>query len=422
MRRRDMLLGSGALFLSACAPRPSETPLPASYAPVAESMTSIVNPEALPGNVWLVARGEDVVAQANGVRAVGSQDPMRRDTIFRIASMTKAVTAASVMMLIEDGKLSLDENAERLLPELANRRVLRTLEGPITETAPANGPIRIRQIMNFTFGFGMSLNPALPIMQAGIERRLTLAEPFPLTPYEPDAWMASFAELPLMYQPGDRWLYNVGSLLQGVLVKRASGKEFDAFLEERITGPLGMRDTSFVVPANKLDRMAGCGAFTNPETQEVTRMDREGAESDYARRPAFLSGAAGLCSTADDYLAFARMLKNRGQHNGQQIMSAASAELMTTNQLSQIQRVNSAESLFPGFFETNGWGYGVGVQVSADAVTHLPGTWGWDGGYGTTFFVDPNRDMIAIAMTQSADFLFNGAKENFRRAVYQATA
>ena len=235
MRRRDMLLGSGALLVSACARKPAETPMPAAYTPVQTVLSQAIKPDALPGAVWLIARGDSVVAEATGARAIESQDPMRRDTIFRIASMTKAVTAACMMMLVEDGKLSLDERTDRLLPELANRRVLRTLHSSIDDTVPANAPITLRQIMNFTFGFGMSLDPTLPIMRAGVERHLTLAEPTPLTPLNPDQWMAKFAELPLMYQPGDRWLYNVGALLQGVLIKRAAGKEFDAFVEDRIT-------------------------------------------------------------------------------------------------------------------------------------------------------------------------------------------
>lgn len=423
MLRRDFLLGTGAAALAACAPKPSETPLPAAFLPVQQAIAQAIKPDALPGAVWLVARGADVVAQASGTRAIGGNAPMQRDAIFRIASMTKAVTAACMMMLVEEGKLTLDDPADRLLPELANRRVLRTLQSQLDDTVPARSPIAIRQLMDFTFGFGISFDASLPIVKAGQQQQLTLAEPTPFTPHEPDEWMKRFGALPLMYQPGERWLYNVGSLIQGVLIKRASGKDFDAFVEERVTGPLGMRDTGFFVPDAKLDRFAGCGVFTNAQTHETTRMDKDGAESAYAsRRPVFPSGAGGLCSTIDDYLAFARMLKAGGEHNGKRLLSAESVKLMTTNQLSTEQRVASAESLFPGFFETNGWGYGVAVQVSPDAVTHLPGTFGWDGGFGSTFFVDPNRDVIAIAMTQSADFLFNGPKDAFRQAVYDATA
>jgi len=249
-----------------------------------------------PGSVFLVAHGDDVVVSADGVSAIGGAAPMRRDTIFRIASMTKAVTTAAMMMLVEEGKLTLEENAQRLLPELANRRVLRTIRSELDDTVPANHPISVREIMNFTFGSGLNFDATLPIVKAGRDLHMTLAEPIPMTTHAPDEWMRIFATLPLMYQPGERWLYNVGSLIQGVLVRRAAGQDFDTFVEERITRPLGMRDTGFYVPANKSDRFAGCGVFTDPATHQQTRMDRDGAQSAYARAPIFPSGAGGLCS------------------------------------------------------------------------------------------------------------------------------
>jgi CubicO group peptidase (beta-lactamase class C family) len=421
MHRRDFLLGAITAPLAACSRTPAETPPPAAYPPVQAAIDQAIKPDALPGAVWLIARGDDVVAQASGVRAIGSRDPMQRDTIFRIASMTKAVTSAAVMVLVEDGRLTLEENAERLLPELADRRVLRTLQSELDDTVPARAPITVRQLMDFTFGFGLSFDPTLPIVQAGQQQQLALAEPVPFTPHDPDEWMRRFGTLPLMYQPGERWLYNVGSLIQGVLVCRASGMDFDTFVHERIIDPLGMRDTGFFVPDAKLDRFAGCGTFTDPETQHTTRQDHDGAQSVYASRPpVFPSGAAGLCSTADDYLAFARMLRAGGEHDGRRLFSADSVRAMTTDQLTDAQRTASAESLFPGFFDTNSWGYGVGVQVAPEKVVPTPGTYGWMGGFGSDWFTDPNRDLIAIALTQSADFLFNGGREAFRAAVAES--
>lgn len=247
--------------------------------------------------------------------------------------------------------------------------------------------------------------------------------PIPITPHAPDDWMRRFGELPLMYQPGERWLYNVGSLVQGVLVARASGQPFDRFVDERITGPLGMDDTGFHVPASKLDRFAGCGVFTDPATKAPMRMDKDGAESAYATPPVFPSGAGGLCSTLDDYLKFTRLLERGGEHDGKRLLSPDSVRQMTTNQLTPAQIAASASADIPGFFgEGYGWGYGVGVQTGADKDTQTPGSFGWDGGFGSSFFVDPNRRMTAIVMTQSADFLFNGAREAFRSAVYRATA
>ena len=426
MRRRDFLLGTGASLVAAnfagCSRPAQQTPLPAAFAPAENLIAQQIKPDALPGAVWLVAHGDDVVARALGARAIGSQAPMQRDTIFRIASMTKVVTAACVLMLVEEGKLALEENAERLLPELANRRVLRTLRSQLDDTVPAARPIQIKHLLDFTFGFGMSFDATLPIMQAAEREQLVVGMPVPMTPHDPDEWMRRFGALPLMYQPGERWLYNVGSLIQGVLVRRASGQDFDAFVRERITDPLGMRDTGFYVPAGKLDRFAGCGVFTDPATRQQSRMDRDGAQSAYATRPVFPSGAGGLCSTVDDYLAFARLLRAGGEHNGRRLLSSESVRLITTNQLSDAQRAASAESLFQGYFDNHGWGYGVGVQTGPDSVTQTPGAYGWDGGFGSSFFTDPSRDVTAIVMTQSSDFLFNGGRDGFRAAVYQATA
>ncbi len=341
--RRDFLLG-GAAALAAVGCSPMNQAIPGKFAPVRTVLTAGIAHNMFPGSVFLVARGEDVAVSADGVSAIGGGSPMRRDAIFRIASMTKAVTAAAMMMLVAEGKLTLEENAQRLLPELANARVLRAIGSELDDTVPANHPITVREIMNFTFGAGLNFDATLPIVKAGRDLHLTLAEPTPMTPHAPDEWMRLFATLPLMYQPGERWLYNAGALIQGVLVRRASGQDFDTFIEERITRPLGMRDTGFYVPANKLDRFAGCGVFTDPASHRQTRMDQDGAHSAYATRPVFPSGAAGLCSTIDDYLAFARMLLSRGQHNGRRLLSADSIRAMTTNQLTDAQRTASAQS------------------------------------------------------------------------------
>jgi CubicO group peptidase (beta-lactamase class C family) len=386
--------------------------------PVREVMAAEVAQGLAPGAVWLVARGDEVVVDAVGVTAIGGTTPMARDTIFRIASMTKAVTAVAVLMLIEEGKLALDAPIEKWLPELANRRVLARIDGPIDDTVPASRPITVRDVMTYTLGFGLLFDPSLPIQKAIDERELVNGAPVPMTPHAPDEWLRRLGTLPLMHQPGAQWMYNTGSLLQGVLVRRAAGQAFDAFVRERILTPLEMRDTDFHVPAAKLARFAGCGYFTDPESGKKTQMDRDGAESAYASAPVFPSGAAGLVSTVDDYLSFARLLMNDGVHRGQRLLSAASVREMTRDHLTPAQKAVS--SFFPGFFETNGWGYGVGVTTAPDAISKQPGRYGWDGGFGSTWFNDPSRDLVAIAMTQSSDFLFSGARERFGSSVYAA--
>jgi CubicO group peptidase (beta-lactamase class C family) len=372
-----------------------------------------------PGAVWLVAQGDDVAVDMIGRQAIGGTAPMQRDTIFRIASMTKAVTAACVMTLIEDGKIELDAPAHRWLPELANRRVLRRIDGPLDDTVPAKRDITVRDLLAYTLGFGILFaNP--PIQQRIDELRLVNGKPVPLTPHAPDEWIKLFATLPLMHQPGEAWMYTTGSLLQGVLVRRASGQNFDAFMQERIFEPLGMKDTGFFVPPEKLNRYAGCGNFT--EQGKKTRIDKDGAESAYAKPPVFPAGDAGLVSTVDDYLIFARMLLNGGKHGNKQILRAESVREMTRDQITPEQKSASAKNFFPGFFDTQGWGYGLAISTAPDPISKVPGRYGWMGGFGTDFIVDPNRELISIVMTQSSDYLFNGARERFSSELYTATA
>lgn len=386
-------------------------------APVRAVMEAEVASGQLPGAVWLVARGDQVLVDAVGVTAIDGSTPMARDTLFRIASMTKPVTALAVLMLIDEGKLALDAPVERWLPELGQRRVLKRLDGPIADTVPAERAITVRDLLTFTLGFGISFEP-LPIQTATEELQLVNAQPVPMTPHAPDEWLRRFATLPLMHQPGARWMYNTGSLLQGVLVPRVAQQSFDAFVRERILLPLGMRDTDFHVPASKLARYAGCGYFTDPQTQQKTRMDADGAQSAYASAPVFPSGAAGLVSTVDDYFTFARLLLSGGVHRGQRLLSEALLREMTRDQLTPAQK--AASTFFPGFFDSNGWGYGVSVSTAPDAISSEPGRYGWMGGFGTEWFNDPSRDLVAIAMTQSSDFLFSGARERFGKSVYEA--
>jgi len=421
MTRREALLASGSAVIAAGLGGCGSTKASRSSSrlgAVHDLMAEQVAQDQFPGAVWLVVRGEEVVVDCVGVTAIGGSQPMRRDTIFRIASMTKAITATAVMMLVEEGRLALDAPAERWLPELANRRVLRRLDGPLDDTVPAVRSITVRDLLDFTLGFGILFDESLPIQRRIDELQLVNGKPVPMTPHGPDDWMRRFGTLPLMHQPGERWMYNTGSLLQGVLVARASGQDFGTFMHERILAPLGMRDTGFWVPPEKLGRFAGCGKFTDPQTAVASRMDADGPQSAYSSRPVFPSGAGGLVSTVDDYLAFARMLQNGGAHHRTRLLAEQTVREMTTNQLTPGQL--AASSFFPGFFDTWGWGYGVGVIRTPDAVSPDPGRYGWFGGFGTSWFNDPDRELIGIVMTQSSDFLFSGASDAFWQAVYAA--
>src|SRR5689334_17652265 len=206
-----------------------------------------------PGVVAAVAHGDDTYITAAGTMAVDGP-PMREDTVFRISSTTKPITAAVILGLIEDGLLRLEEPVDRLLPELAGRRVLRRLDGPLDDTVPADRPITVEDLLTFRLGHGLLIGPDIdqswPILRAADELELRIGAPYPRTPHDPDAWIERFGRLPLMAQPGQRWLYGTGSLLLGVLVARAAGQPLEAFFRARLFEPLGMRDTGFAMPAD----------------------------------------------------------------------------------------------------------------------------------------------------------------------------
>src|SRR5712691_10187377 len=230
-------------------------------------MAGYVERGEVPGLVTLVSRRGEVHVDAIGMKAVAGLDPIRRDTIFRISSMTKPITAAATMILVEECKVRLDEPVDRWLPERADRKVLKRLDGPLDDTLPANRPITVRDLLTFRMGFGQMMAPpdAYPILKAASEQQIGMGPPSPSTLPAPDEWMRRLGQLPLMRQPGEKWMYNTGSDVLGVLIARASGQTLETFLRERIFEPLGMPDTGFSVPAAGLDRLA-TGYWSNPET------------------------------------------------------------------------------------------------------------------------------------------------------------
>ena len=240
----------------------------------------------------------------------------------------------------------------------------------------------------------MVFPPRYPIQQAMAEAGVA---PGPTLPaHAPDELMKRFGSLPLVHQPGERWLYNSGSDILGVLISRVAGTSLEEFLRERIFVPLGMNDTSFSVPESKLDRLAS-SYWTNPATGEFEVFDGID-DSRWASPPVFESGAGGLVSTVDDLLAFGQMMLSEGQHGNQRILSRRSVELMTTDHITPEQKAVSG--FFPGFWDDHGWGFGVSIVTRCDDLAATPGRYGWDGGYGTSWYVDPKEEMVGILLTQ----------------------
>jgi CubicO group peptidase (beta-lactamase class C family) len=339
-----------------------------------------------PGVVAAVGRGDEGYVAAAGVMAAGGP-PMRSDTLFRIASITKPVTAAVVLSLVEDGLLGLEEPVDRLLPELADRRVLRRPDGPLTDTVRAERAVTTRDLLTFTWGFGMQgamfMAPEpWPIVTAVAERELgSFGPPQPDTTPEPDTFMARLGELPLLAQPGERWLYSAGSQVLGVLAARAAGAPFGDVMREQVLAPLGMDDTAFY--ASDTSRLA-----TAYERRDGELAVSDPPDGQWSRPPRFPDGAGGLVSTAEDLLRFGRMLLLPG---GNPVLTAGTVAEMTSDQLTPAQLAR----VWPGFsfLGDRGWGYGVSVTE-----------WGysWEGGSGTAWANVPDQDLTVVVLTQRA--------------------
>ena len=372
-----------------------------------ETLTRHVENGACPGLVSVIHRRGETQVDVIG--------DVRRDTIFRISSMTKPITAALAMVLVDQGRLRLDDPVDELLPELADRRVLTSIDAPLDDTVPADRPITLRDLLTFRMGWGGIFAPpgTYPVQAAAAELKLGLGDgpPQPAGPPEPDEWMRRFGTLPLLCQPGQRWMYHVGSEVLGVLLARATGKSLGEAMREHLFEPLGMIDTGFHVAAGQLDRLA---------VSYVDGQVFDAVEGQWSRPPAFEAGGGGLVATADDYLAFATMLLANGKHGRDRVLSRPAVQLMTTDQLTPEQHAN--DGFWPGFFGAHrGWGFGVQVVTGRDQLWATPGRYGWDGGLGTTWHNDPAEELTAILMTQRAAFPLNSPLYlDFWNGVYAA--
>ena len=360
---------------------------------IAEAVASHVEQGAVTGLVWAVSAGDDLYQGAAGRLRVDGDEPVRLDTIFRISSMTKPLTAVAALMLVDDGVLVLDDPVDDVLPELADRQVLAPGATSLDDTVPADRPITLRDVLTFRLGWGMDFSDwsPNPVLEAAAALELGIGPPAPLAPPPPDEWIRRLGTLPLQHQPGERWLYHVGAEVLGVLVARAAGRPLDRFLAARLLEPLGMVDTGFAVAAADLDRFGPCYG-TDPETGETSTYDD--THGQWSTPPAFPSGGAGLVSTVVDYLAFARMLLDGGVHDGERMVSSDAVAAMTTNHLTAEQLATAA----PDPSGAQGWGFGVGVQVRATPVSPL-GSYGWAGGLGSTWANDPASGTVGILLT-----------------------
>ncbi len=350
----------------------------------------------LAGGVTLIWRkGETVQVALRGKRDLAKGLPMARDTLFRIASMTKPVTTVAALLLLEEGRLKLDDPITKWAPEFAGMRVLKSADGPVDDTVPATRDITIDDLMTHRSGLSYAFASEGPVAHAYDK---ALGEVLNINT-APDAWMRALAGLPLLYQPGDRFQYSHATDVLGFLVERIAGTGFREFLMERIFQPLGMVDTDFYIPPDKREHAA-----------VVYRMIEEtGALEEVVFRrhdapPAFCGGGGGLISTADDYLKFARMLLNGGEVDGVRLLKPETVALMRTNRLTDAQRAIPFMGM--PFWIGQGFGLGLSVIMNAEAQAWMgassDGAFGWPGAFGTWWQADPVEDMILIYLVQNS--------------------
>lgn len=355
-------------------------------------------PELLAGAQLLIAREGKVVHFSTAGKARSSGEPMGEDALFRIASMTKPVTSIAFMMLVEEGKVSLDQAVETVIPEWKGMGVYNGGGGGVPFLVrPAERPMMMIDLLRHTSGLTYSFQHRTNVDAAYRERRIEGWH----GELDLDGFVAALADIPLEFSPGTAWNYSVSTDVIGLIVERVSGMKLDRFLEERIFAPLGMSDTFFHVPADKVHRLVDCWAF---EPGKGARLYDKGEKSVWSRPPRLLAGGAGLVSTVADYHRFCSMLLNGGTLGGARIVSRKTLELMTANHLpGGADLTEMSRSLFSEAINA-GQGFGLGFGVNLDpAKTMLPGSKGeyyWGGMFSTAFFVDPVERLHMIFMTQ----------------------
>ncbi|MGO1628519.1 serine hydrolase domain-containing protein [Microbacterium sp.] len=318
-----------------------------------------------------------------GLETIASGD-LAEDAIVRIQSMTKPVTAAAALQLVQDGRLGLDDAVERWLPELAERRVLRTPTSPLDDTVPADRPITLRHLLTNMSGYGMMTAPC-PLQDEMIANRTQASQdPVELGAQE---WLDALASMPLAFQPGTAWRYHHSFGLLGILLSRVTDSPLDEHLREFLFDPLGMVDTGFVVPQEKAHRLPA--AHRHDGSGGLTQAEPAGAGF-YVAPAAFDLSHAELVSTAADYAAFARLLADGGRHHGRTLLDPDLLAQLRTDQVPDAAKAD--DSFFPGFWDGTGWGWGVSVQT---AGPH-PGRYGWSGGLGTDVYIDPDGSFRVI--------------------------
>ncbi len=366
---------------------------PVSLAMVRPALQAFVDRGELAGIVTLTSRrGEVVQADEIGWSDVESRAPMRPDSLFRIASMSKPITSVAALMLMEEGKIGLADPISRWVPELTALRVLRNAAGPLSDSVPARRAITIEDLLTHRSGIAYAPFSEGPLQQAYAQ---TLGDPG-MNRLSVDEWLAALGTLPLAYQPGERFHYGHSTDVLGFLIERVEGKPFRQVLHERIFARLGMPDTDFWLPPEKRSRLASLYAY-NETTGKLAKVETEM----YEAPPAYTPGGGGLISSARDYHRFARMLLEGGALDGERLLQPQTVHLMRTNRLTNAQR----ETSFAGMPLWRKSGFGLGLSIAEDLNDNpyacgAVGSLTWPGIFGTWWQADPVNDLVMIYLIQ----------------------
>ncbi|MGY4568882.1 serine hydrolase domain-containing protein [Bradyrhizobium sp. USDA 3256] len=382
-----------------------------------------------PGTQALIyRRGKIVHSTVQGFADLERKVPVKDDTIFRIYSMTKPITSVAFMMLVEEGKVALDEPVAKYIPEWKNLGVFVAGTAPAFLTRPPTRPMQIVDLLRHTSGLTYGFQQRSNVDAAYREKKIGEV----IKAGTLDGMIEDLAKIPLEFSPGEAWNYSVSTDVLGYLVGKISGQPFEQFLKERIFKPLGMTDTDFFVPADKAHRFAACysadpqGGF-NPlaaERKGTLTLQDDPTTSSFLAPPSLISGGGGLCSTAADYLTFCRALLNGGALGGVRLLGPKTLKLMTSNHLPggvdlpAMSRSMFAEAAY------NGIGFGLGFAVtmhpSQTLIAGSPGEFNWGGAATTSFFIDPAEELITIFMTQVLPSSAYPLRRELRTMVYAA--
>ncbi|PHQ24315.1 serine hydrolase [Marinobacter guineae] len=356
-----------------------------------------IQPGRLPGALTLVARrGEIAYVNAQGLMDVERNKPVRRDTVFRIYSMTKPITSIAMMQLYEQGRFLLDDPVHKYIPAWKNQRIYKSGVYPSFLTTPATRTMTIRDLLThmsgLTYGFmnRTNVDAAYRDLKLDGSRSMTL-----------ETLVNQLAELPLEFSPGTAWNYSISTDVLGYLVQLLADKPFDEYLREHIFEPLAMSDTGFQVRDDQLDRFAACYQY---QPGDQFKLQDDPQTSPFRHKPQFVSGGGGLVSTIDDYFHFAQALCQGGEFRGRRIIGRKTLEFMRRNHLPDNQDLPGLS--VGAFSETPyaGSGFGLGFSVKTDVaksqINGSVGEYGWGGLASTNFFIDPVEELVVIFMTQ----------------------